>query len=340
MARSARKLCAAQKLALLLICAALTISGIATAGDVVSYSFPAFDATTTESFVVATNSSILRPASLLFGSPSLFPESNRSEGFLLLSQTVDVWRGDPGSITDIEASFNTSFTLLADAAPVSYVVLKDSFPPLNSPGGLRGAANQTMLPGGPVPSNATGSLAFVQVDGVRSYSYGPDSSAFGLNVTVTPRGAAPAGGRAVWIEYRAAVRRLYVYVAGAGEPRPADALLVIPLGVQGPWDTEAAFVGFFAGTIRDVIVGVRDWKLTVDRFPVGDGKTKGTSWWVILLAVLGSVAAAAAIVTVVDVGLNVTVTPRGAAVRPIAVWVVYGAGEPRPSKALLDAPHH
>ncbi|TVU06910.1 hypothetical protein EJB05_46946, partial [Eragrostis curvula] len=253
----------------------------------------------TGSFVVATNSSILTPASLLFGSPaSLFPEFNHSEGFLLLSQTVDMWRDDPSSITDLEASFNTSFTLLAGAAPVSYVVVKDSFPPLNAPGGLRGAANQTMLPGGPVPSNATGSLAFVEVDGVRSYS--PDSSAFGLNVTVTPRGAAPGGGRAVWIEYRTAVRRLSVYVAGAGEPRPVDALLVMPLGVQGPWDTEAAYVGFFAGTIRDVIVGVRDWKLTVDRFPGGDGKTKGTSWWVILLlAVLGSVAAAAAIVTVV-----------------------------------------
>jgi hypothetical protein len=260
------------------------------AGDVVSYSFPAFNATTTDNLVVVTNSSIVTPASLLFD-PGLFVNTtdfNASEGFLLLPSTIDFWRPSGRSPTDdLEASFSTSLTV---AAPVSFVILKNRFPTFNQPSGLRGAANYSRSAGGPVPTNATaGSLAFVEVDAVRSY--GPDVPTAGLNVTVTPRGGAAL---AVWVEYRAAdVHRLSVYVAGAGEARPAKALVNTSLGVDGHWTTETAFVGFFAGTIRDILVGVRDWNLTADRFPVSAGVTangkKGTSG--LLLAVLGSVAA-------------------------------------------------
>jgi hypothetical protein len=252
-------------------------SGLA-AGDVVSYSFPAFNATTTDNLVVVTNSSIVTPASLLFD-PGLFVNTttdfNASEGFLLLPSTIDFWR----PADDLEASFSTSFTVAAGAAPVSFVVLKNRFPtfkPFNQPSGLRGAANYSRSAGGPVRTNATaGSLAFVEVDAVRSY--GPDVPTASLNVTVTPRvGAA-----------------LAVYVAGAGEARPVKALVNTSLGVDGHWTTETASVGFFAATIRDIFVGVRDWNLTADRFPVSAGVTangkKGMSW--LLLAVLGSMAA-------------------------------------------------
>jgi hypothetical protein len=287
------KLRAANNKFAVLLCTALNIisSGLA-AGDVVSYSFPAFNATTTDNLVVVTNSSIVTPASLLFD-PGLFVNTttdfNASEGFLLLPSTIDFWR----PADDLEASFSTSFTVAAGAAPVSFVVLKNRFPtfkPFNQPSGLRGAANYSRSAGGPVRTNATaGSLAFVEVDAVRSY--GPDVPTASLNVTVTPRvGAALA----VWVEYRAAdVHRLSVYVAGAGEARPVKALVNTSLGVDGHWTTETASVGFFAATIRDIFVGVRDWNLTADRFPVSAGVTangkKGMSW--LLLAVLGSMAA-------------------------------------------------
>lgn len=288
MARSAHH----QKLVLLLLCGALMVA-TAAVGKVVTYSVPAFDATTTGDMVAATNTTILTSASDLF----VAPEFNASEGFLLLSDAIDLWRGSggangggaPGNVDEEEASFNSSFTVLAGAAPVSFVVLTDAFPPLFGRGGLRGFGNYSMSAGGPVPTNATAAGALVEVDAVQSY--GPDDPTPGLNVTVTPRG----GGCAVWVEYDAGAHRLSVFVAGAGAPRPANALVSMPLGADGwRWTTETALVGFFAGAIRDVIVGVRDWELTVDGFP-GDGK-KGASWWVILLAVLGSVVAAAAVV--------------------------------------------
>lgn len=121
-------------------------------------------------------------------------------------------------------------------------------------------------------------------------------------VNITPTGGtAPGGGggggaRAVWIEYDAAKHRLSVYVAAAGEPRPAAALLDARLGLAGRRTTETAMVGFFASAIQDVLVGVRDWNLTVDRLDTseGGGRKEGAACWVfVLLAVLGSVAATA-----------------------------------------------
>lgn len=85
---------APRELAALLLCAAVaaTIAARATVAaasaggeDVDAYSFPAFDAATTDALVVATNSSVLAPASLLFRPERLYPELNSSEGFLLLS---------------------------------------------------------------------------------------------------------------------------------------------------------------------------------------------------------------------------------------------------------------
>ncbi|CAD6264355.1 unnamed protein product [Miscanthus lutarioriparius] len=196
---------------------------VATAAHVDSFSYPAFDATTTQDLVAGSNTSVLTSASHLFDHDGAFAEFNRTEGFLLLSHTVDVWRSGPGGRPALVASFNTSFAL-SGAAPVAFVVLclQDSF------------ANP----------------------------------AFGLNVTVIPNGTAAPG-------------------AGA---RPATALLDKRIvGLAGQRTTGKAMVGFFASTIQGILVGVRDWNLTVDRFDSskGDGRNKGTSWWMILLAVLG-----------------------------------------------------
>uniref|UniRef100_A0A0D9XIC8 Legume lectin domain-containing protein n=1 Tax=Leersia perrieri TaxID=77586 RepID=A0A0D9XIC8_9ORYZ len=268
---------------LLLVLALLLCAGTATAadGDVVSYSYPAFNATTTrdDSLIAATNTTVLTTARLLFDSE--FPHDfNVSEGFLLLSDTIDVWPDATGSAgaPAHEASFNTSFTISSRDPPVAFVVLLHRLPPIYGPAD----------DGDGDDGNATNSLVNVRVGTVMSY---------GLNVTVTPNRTAPSS-TTVWVQYNAVVHQLSVYVAVAGEPRPPGALLKMPLYLAGGrTSTQTALVGFFAAAIRDIIVGVRDWELTVERLG-GDGGKKGTSWLVILLAVLGSVAASAAVVSV------------------------------------------
>jgi hypothetical protein len=185
-------------------------------------------------------------------------------GFLL-SQTVAFWRaraGDgagggaaPPTADRREASFNTSFTLRG-AAPVAFTVLLDRFPPFNAAIGLglRGNADAN----GPVAAaaaNASSTLAAVEVGAVRSY--GPDAPNVGLNVTVTPGGAAPMR-RAVWIEYDAAAHRLSVSVADAGEARPPGALLDVPVNLVERGTTQTALVGFFAAAVSDI------WSASVD----------------------------------------------------------------------------
>ncbi|XP_047052448.1 uncharacterized protein LOC124658042 [Lolium rigidum] len=284
---SSRKLTA---LALVLLCGATIM---AAAVDVESYSFPAFNVNTTDNLVVATNMTVATPASLLFQPERPFPEVNVSEGFLLLPDMIDLWRAGArdGGPPAREASFNTSFIVESSASPVSFVILLDRFPTFNNPVGLRGANDSAA--GAAVPNATADGLAVVEVGTVKSYA--PESPDVGLNVTVTPNGTAAA---AVWIEYDAVAHLLHVYVGAAGgEPRPSRALLDTPLSLAGQGTTETALVGLFAGKVRDIFVGVRDWDLTVDRL---DGKKKKrTSWWVILIAVLGSVAAATAIVSLV-----------------------------------------
>ncbi|KAM0909673.1 hypothetical protein ACQ4PT_014672 [Festuca glaucescens] len=292
-------------LALVLLCAATIMAASSTAAeDVESYSFPAFNVNTTDNLLVATNTSVVTPASLLFQPERPFPEVNVSEGFLLLPGTINLWRvgAGAGEPPAREASFNTSFTVESSASPVSFVILLDRFPTFNNPVGLRGANDSAS---GAVPNATADGLAAVEVGTVKSYA--PESPDVGLNVTVTPNGTAAA---AVWIEYDAVAHLLHVYIGAGGEPRPSRALLDTPLSLAGEGTaqtslvgvfvgqgtTETALVGLFAGTVRDIFVGVREWDLTVDRL---DSKKKGTSWWVILIAVLGSVAAATAIVSLV-----------------------------------------
>jgi hypothetical protein len=291
-----------------LLCAATIMAASSTAAvDVESYSFPAFNVNTTDNLLVATNMTVATPASLLFQPERPFPEVNVSEGFLLLPGWINHWRASAGAGRPParEASFNTSFTVQSSASPVSFVILLDRFPTFNNPVGLRGANDSAT--GAAVPNATADGLAAVEVGTVKSYA--PESPDVGLNVTVTPNGTAAA---AVWIEYDAVAHLLHVYVGAAGgEPRPSRALLDTPLSLAGqgiaqtsPFGdfvgqgtTETALVGLFAGKVRDIFVGVRDWDLTVDRL---DGKKKkGTSWWVILIAVLGSVAAATAIISMV-----------------------------------------
>lgn len=64
-----------------------------------------------------------------------FPVFNASDGFLLLADTLQLWRAAAARMPPaLEASFNTTFTFLSSA--VAFVVLLDSFPPLASHRGV------------------------------------------------------------------------------------------------------------------------------------------------------------------------------------------------------------
>jgi hypothetical protein len=124
----------------------------------------------------------------------------------------------------------------------------------------------------------------------------------------------------VRLEYNASVHRRSVYV-GDSTPAPLDA----PLDLAGRLPAQDALVGFFAPTVRDVVVGVSGWELTVDAVPHDDGnagsprhvvddeqsaRLSPSSRLAILLAVLGSVAAVC--VAVVSVMLYRVVSRRRA----------------------------
>jgi hypothetical protein len=174
-------------------------------------------------------------------------------------------------------------------------------------------------------SSAANSLVAVEVGTVNSYGPRPPPGV-GLNVTITPNSSSAAGASqlAVRIEYNASVHRLSVYV---GDPHlnSTPALLDAPLDLAGRLPTQDALVGFFASTVRDVVVGVSGWELTVDAVPHDDGnagsprhvvddeqsaRLSPSSRLAILLAVLGSVAAVC--VAVVSVMLYRVVSRRRA----------------------------
>jgi hypothetical protein len=281
---------------LLLQFVALQALRVVASSSVAVYRFPALDH---GGLVVTTTSSILSPATFLFDA-QLFPEFNRTEGFVLLSRPLQLWADDKQMMssqqTRREASFNTSFTT---ATPVSFVVLLDSFPPLASPAAASHGTDNTSAAG---VINASDCVANVQVGAVGSY--GPGTPDVGLNVTVTPNGTSTT----VSIQYDSVTHRMSVHVAAAaGEPRPLNkALLDAPLDLASRQTTQSAFVGFFAPTLRDVVHGVRNWELTADRFPGtmdGDGENNGgvkvSLRLLVVLAVLGSVAAVIGVASVV-----------------------------------------
>ncbi|KAK1677157.1 hypothetical protein QYE76_038005 [Lolium multiflorum] len=270
---------------------------------------------------------MLAPATFLFDA-QLFQEFNESEGFVLLARAVALWRAAADGTCD-EASFNTSFTVDVGGSgsdAVAFVVLLDSFPPFNSknrkpPRDRNGPVLSTVA----AVSSAANSLAAVEVGTVSSYGPRPPPGV-GLNVTITPNSSSAAGASqlAVRIEYNASMHRLSVYV---GDPHLNStlALLDTPLDLAGRVPAQDALVGFFAATVRDVVVGVSGWELTVDALPDDEDGDEGpplqdgdeqsarlspSSRLAILLAVLGSVAAVC--VAVVSVMLYRVVCRRRA----------------------------
>jgi hypothetical protein len=110
MARSDRTTTTEMRWLAVLVLYAAAISGAAAAARADTFSYPAFDGTTTRDLVAATNTSVLLPAALLFDHDGAFAEFNRTEGFLLLSGTP------PGPRQSRSSSSTTGSRCTAGAA--------------------------------------------------------------------------------------------------------------------------------------------------------------------------------------------------------------------------------
>ncbi|XP_037414198.1 uncharacterized protein LOC119277082 [Triticum dicoccoides] len=111
---------------------------------------------------------------------------NESAWFVVLSRTVELWRGGDGRQgPPRQASFNTSFTM-DGTSPVAFVVLLDRFPTYKGK-----FISVTTFISGPGDPTQRGSNRFAAVKVGTVKSYAPESPRVGLNVTVTPSSATP-----------------------------------------------------------------------------------------------------------------------------------------------------
>ncbi|XP_048568162.1 probable L-type lectin-domain containing receptor kinase S.5 [Triticum urartu] len=284
--------------ALLLLFFTMISSGAAR-DDVVAYSFATINSTTADGLTVVTNQSQVVSGPTLFGidHPTL-SAVNESAGFVVLSRTVELWRGGDGRQgPPRQASFNTSFTM-DGTSPVAFVVLLDRFPTYKGK-----FISVTTFVSGPGDPTERGSNRFATVEVGTVKSYAPESPRVGLNVTVTPSGATPMV--TVWIDYHAVLSRLGVFVAPTGRTKPREQLVGDSAVNLTGRTNQSAFVGFSASRVAYVLSGVRGWDLTVERFsPAAEKDDNKKSWLVILLAVLGSVASTAAVVAAVGFYYN------------------------------------
>ncbi|VAH80028.1 unnamed protein product [Triticum turgidum subsp. durum] len=275
--------------ALLLLCSVMS-SSWAARDDVVAYSFATINSTTADGLTVVTNQSQVVSGPTLFGidHPTL-SAVNESAWFVVLSRTVELWRGGDGRQgPPRQASFNTSFTM-DGTSPVAFVVLLDRFPTYKGK-----FISVTTFISGPGDPTQRGSNRFAAVKVGTVKSYAPESPRVGLNVTVTPSSATPTV--TVWIDYNAVLSRLGVFVAPAGRTKPRDQLVGDSAVNLTGRTNQSAFVGFSASRVAYVLAGIRGWDLTVERLsPAAEKDDNKKSWLVILLAVLGSVASTAAV---------------------------------------------
>ena len=284
--------------ALLLLFFTMISSGAAR-DDVVAYSFATINSTTADGLTVVTNQSQVVSGPTLFGidHPTL-TAVNESAGFVVLSRTVELWRGGDGRQgPPRQASFNTSFTM-DGTSPVAFVVLLDRFPTYKGK-----FISVTTFISGPGDPTQRGSNRFAAVKVGTVKSYAPESPRVGLNVTVTPSGATPMV--TVWIDYHAVLSRLGVFVAPTGRTKPREQLVGDSAVNLTGRTNQSAFVGFSASRVAYVLAGIRGWDLTVERLsPAAEKDDNKKSWLVILLAVLGSVASTAAVAAAVGFYYN------------------------------------
>jgi hypothetical protein len=279
--------------------------------DIISYSFPSFSSRSAGAALA-----VLKDASINGGCLQLTPNTvnnvpyliNKS-GSVLLPDPVTLWRVDSHGVRH-EASFNTTFDMIIYRDPgeeqhgegLTFVIASSlNGPPVGSHGGFLGLTNTT---------SKSNSSSFVAVEfDTAKQSYDPDDNHVGLNIgsvdsayftqlsSVVPPGnltIAPTipTNYTVWIDYNGVGHHIWVYMAPQGKEKPGSAVLDAPLNLSSHLP-QRAYIGFSGATgLAYELHVILSWSLTLDKLPSDDGE----KWKVILPAVLGTVAATAAMI--------------------------------------------
>ncbi|KAM0892708.1 hypothetical protein ACQ4PT_025579 [Festuca glaucescens] len=277
--------------------------------DIISYSFPSFNRSAGAALAV------LKDASINGGSLQLTPDTRNNVAYLinksgsvLLLDPVTLWRVDSHGVRH-EASFNTTFdmNIFRDPAEeqhgegLTFVIASSlNGPPQGSHGGFLGLTNT-------ISKSNSSSFVAVEFDTAKQ-SYDPDDNHVGLNIGsvdsayVVQLSSVPPGNLTiaptiptnytVWIEYNGVGHHIWVYMAPQGQEKPGRAVLDAPLNMSSHLP-QRAYIGFSGSTGQGFELNIiLSWSLTLDKLPGDDGE----KWKVILPAVLGTVAATAAMI--------------------------------------------
>uniref|UniRef100_A0ACD5ZT01 Uncharacterized protein n=1 Tax=Avena sativa TaxID=4498 RepID=A0ACD5ZT01_AVESA len=253
------------------------------------------------------------------GALQLTPDTHNIESFLvhksgsvLLARPFKLWRalsddeianGTAGAPRVRVVSFNTTFSMNVfhkDAPPgegLAFVIAPSlDGPPQGSFGGFLGLTNATLQAAGP----AANRFVAVEFD-TFNQSYDPNDNHVGLDIgsvvsnvtadladfnitSIASTEESPANYTA-WIDYDGAARRIAVYVAAQGRPKPATAVLAAPLDLS-EHVPEQAYIGFAASTGANWELNcILDWTLSIEAFP----EEKERRWWIALVAAVVSV---------------------------------------------------
>jgi hypothetical protein len=279
--------------------------------DIISYSFPSFDRNTGDALAV------LKDASINGGALQLTPDTRNNEAFLinksgsvLLLDPITLWRVDSHGARH-DASFNTSFDMNIFREPTrephgegfAFVIASSlDGPPPGSHGGFLGLTNTTS-------KSTSSSFVAVEFDTAKQ-PYDLDDNHVGLNIgsvrsdKVVQLSSVPPGNltiapsipmnNSVWIDYNSVGQHIWVYMVPQGQEKPGSPLLDTQLNLSSHLP-QRAYIGFSGSTGQGYeLQAIRSWNLTLDKLP-GDDR-HGEKWKVILPAVLGTVAATAAMI--------------------------------------------
>jgi hypothetical protein len=267
---------------------------------------------------------VLKDASINGGALQLTPDTrnnvayliNRS-GSVLLTHPFKLWRrlrddemaaGGNGTNTGRApqrvrvVSFNTTFSMNVvydGAVPgegLAFVIAPSlDGPPPGSDGEFLGLTNATLQDAGP----AANRFVAVEFD-TFNQSHDPSANHIGLDIgTVVSNVTANladfnitianqeknAVNYTLWIEYDGVGRNITVYMGAQGKPKPATPVLAAPLDLS-EHVPEDAYIGFSGSTGANFELNcILDWTLSIEAFP----EEKEKKWWIILVAVVGSV---------------------------------------------------
>ncbi|KAJ4769583.1 Lectin-like protein kinase-like [Rhynchospora pubera] len=251
-------------------------------GNYITLSFPSFDPSSSNTFfTVFTAASIASNGALQLTPDTLnnIDQLTHKAGRIFLSNPFKLWETDSTKYSGIRlASFSTRFDIniyrTSGSLPgEGFTFLISSSlvgPPLGSEDGYLGLTNSTKN------GHLSDRFVAIEFDTIKQ-SHDPDDNHVGLDIngvnstvvnSLTPFGIeispVNATNYTVWINYEGLVRRIWVYMAVQGNPKPANDVLNTSLDLSKVID-KVAFIGFSASTgARYQLNSVLAWELTVE----------------------------------------------------------------------------